>query len=68
MGRASVQPVTTFLLARHGETDWNRQRRFQGTADPPLNHEGREQARRLAATIAETELAEILSSDLHCAF
>ena len=68
MGRASVQAVTTFLLARHGETDWNRQRRFQGVADPPLNDDGREQARRLAATLSETELAAIYSSDLRRAY
>jgi len=41
--------MTTLLFVRHGETDWNRQGRFQGTRDIPLNDEGRAQARRLAA-------------------
>lgn len=41
--------MTTFLFVRHGETDWNRQGRFQGSRDIPLNSEGRHQARRLAA-------------------
>jgi broad specificity phosphatase PhoE len=41
------------LLARHGETDWNSERRWQGHADQPLNDAGREQARELAQTLAD---------------
>lgn len=40
--------MTTLLFVRHGETDWNRAGRFQGSQDIPLNDEGRAQARRLA--------------------
>jgi 2,3-bisphosphoglycerate-dependent phosphoglycerate mutase len=56
--------VTTILLARHGETDWNRERRIQGSADTELNEVGRSQARQLAAELTEVELAAIYSSDL----
>ena len=42
----SVRP-TTVLLARHGETVWNVERRFQGHQDSPLSERGREQAGRL---------------------
>jgi broad specificity phosphatase PhoE len=55
------------LLARHGETDDNRQPiRFQGFRDTPLNDTGREQAHELAARIAdEAEPTRSLwSSDL----
>jgi broad specificity phosphatase PhoE len=56
--------VTTLLLARHGETDWNRDGRFQGHADPPLNDRGRRQAHALADFLAAEPLEAIYSSDL----
>ncbi len=56
--------MTTILLARHGETNWNREGRFQGHSDTPLNERGREQARELAAQLRPVDLAAIYSSDL----
>jgi probable phosphoglycerate mutase len=56
--------VTTILLARHGETDWNNERRWQGHTDRPLNELGREQARRLADSLTDREIEAIYSSDL----
>ena len=52
------------MLARHGETDWNREGRFQGHADPPLNDTGRAQAERLAAELDHVELSAVYSSPL----
>jgi len=56
--------VTRILLARHGETDWNRVGRWQGHADPPLNDAGRTQAAELAERLAGDGIAAIYSSDL----
>jgi broad specificity phosphatase PhoE len=56
--------VTTLLLARHGETDWNRARRWQGHADRPLTERGRAQAADLAARLTEIALDTVYSSDL----
>ena len=51
-------------MVRHGETDWNRDNRFQGHADPPLNNAGRAQARELAGVLAEDRLIALYTSPL----
>jgi broad specificity phosphatase PhoE len=56
--------VTELILARHGETDWNRENRFQGHADPPLNALGRRQSAKLAATLAGEAIARVYTSPL----
>jgi probable phosphoglycerate mutase len=55
---------TTIFLVRHGETNWNRESRFQGHADPPLNNLGRAQASELAATLALESFAALYTSPL----
>ena len=52
------------LLARHGETDWNRELRIQGSSDIDLNELGREQAEALADELADVEVDAIYASDL----
>ena len=61
---ASVQRVTTVILARHGETDWNRNGIWQGHGDPPLNDLGRRQARQLAARLEGDAIDALYSSDM----
>lgn len=51
-------------LIRHGETDWNAARRWQGFAPTGLNDAGREQARALAAFLRACPIHTVYSSDL----
>ena len=55
---------TTIILVRHGETDWNRERRFQGHADTALNESGRQQAVALADALSSERLTAICTSPL----
>lgn len=52
------------ILIRHGETDWNRELRFQGQIDVPLNATGHEQARRVGLRLAQEEVHTLVCSDL----
>ena len=52
------------LLLRHAETDWNRERRFQGGRDVPLSATGCEQAESAARLLAATPLDAVWSSPL----
>ena len=60
--------MTTILLARPGETDWNREGRYQGHADPPLNEAGRKQADGLAEALEDERPDAVYASDLRRAF
>ncbi len=56
--------MTELLFIRHGETDWNRQQRFQGQIDVPLNAAGRAQAQRLAQRLHADKHDALFTSDL----
>lgn len=56
--------TSEFIFIRHGETDWNRQQRFQGQSDIPLNSRGQLQARALGDRLKNLPITAIYSSDL----
>ncbi len=57
-------PMIDLWLVRHGETDWNRELRFQGHLDAPLNALGLRQAQRLGEYLATLPPRPVLASDL----
>jgi len=64
----TISSVTTILLARHGESDWNSAGRWQGHADRPLTELGRRQAEQLAGELAGVPLVAAYASDLRRAW
>ncbi len=52
------------LLARHGETPWNQQGRYQGHTDIPLAPTGEAQARALGERLREVEMVRAVASPL----
>ena len=52
------------LLARHGETPWNAEGRYQGQTDIPLSPVGREQARKLGLRLADARITRAVASPL----
>jgi glucosyl-3-phosphoglycerate phosphatase len=63
-----VLSVPRLVLWRHGRTEWNATGRFQGQLDPPLDEEGRNQARLAAPYLVAAGLPReetvVVSSDL----
>src|SRR3990170_2183319 len=52
------------LLLRHAETDWNRERRYQGWTDTPLSAAGLGQAEAAARLLAGSRLGAVWASPL----
>ncbi len=52
------------LLVRHGETEWNRDGRYQGRTDIPLSRDGESQVRALGLRLAHVPITAAISSPL----
>lgn len=58
----------SLYLIRHGQTDWNVQRKMQGHTNIPLNELGRNQARSIQSFFLNNPVEKVFSSDLDRAF
>ena len=56
--------MTDLILIRHGRTDWNQQKRYQGQIDISLNEEGVKQAHVTAEQLRDIPLEAVYASDL----
>lgn len=59
-----MSDIVQLFIFRHGETDWNLNKKFQGHSNIPLNQKGRDQAQCLQEKFAQLELDVCLCSDL----
>jgi broad specificity phosphatase PhoE len=57
------KPLKRLLLIRHGQSEWNRERRWQGHSDVPLSEEGRGQAEALAGRLLGWAIDVLCCSD-----
>lgn len=64
---AAVENHRIFLM-RHGETEWNRNFRYQGCSDVPLSEVGEGQARRLAVRMSRIVPVRVYASPLSRAY
>lgn len=56
--------TTTIYITRHGQTEWNVEKRMQGWSDSPLTKLGIQQAKWLEERLKDTKLDVIYSSPI----
>ncbi len=61
---AAPSPERRVLLVRHGQSTWNAEGRWQGSADPPLSVLGEHQAAAAAEAVRAIEVVRVVTSDL----
>ena len=61
-------PVTKIILIRHGQTNWNFEKKYQGHSNIELSPEGLSQAEKVAARFSDEKIDAVYASDLSRAF
>lgn len=56
--------VKEIILIRHGQTDFNKEMKFMGFTDTPLNKNGKKEAENLITKLSEDEIESVISSPL----
>ncbi len=64
MTKPIPQNFCQIYIVRHGETDWNQDKRLQGHANRPLTNDAIQQARELGKLLKNIEFSAVYSSDL----
>ena len=59
-----TEAVVRLILVRHGETDWNRHARLQGSTDLPLSQTGRAQGLAVSKRLSREKIDVLVSSPL----
>ena len=58
--------MAKIILVRHGETDWDKEKRVRGTIDIPLNNEGKKEARDVSRLLEGFDINAVYSSPSTC--
>ncbi|MBL7156693.1 MAG: histidine phosphatase family protein [Candidatus Omnitrophica bacterium] len=58
--------MAQLILIRHGQTNWDREKRVQGALDIPLNAEGEKEAQKISVELSKFKIDNIYSSPVSC--
>ena len=60
--------MSKLILVKHGQTDWNRENRLQGSLDIPLNEEGKKESEKIASELLKFKIDAIYTGPASCSF
>ncbi len=60
--------MTQLILVRHGQTNWDKENRLQGTLDIPLNADGTKEAQKISCELLKFKIHAVYSGSASCSF